>query len=132
MSEVVSVSGEDFTASANRDGTEIRTWLKGNADYSAIDALEMLVKRIHADAQRAPLTEVVVDLRGLEFMNSSCFKSLVSWITAIQELDAKDRYKVRFLSNPDLHWQKRSLHTLRCFAVELITVTEPGSSDADH
>jgi hypothetical protein len=126
MSEVVSVSGEDFTASANREGSEIIAWLKGNADYSAIDALEMLVNRIHADAQRARLSEVIVDLRELEFMNSSCFKSLVSWITAIQELEATAQYKVRFLSNPDLHWQKRSLHTLRCFAVELITVTEPG------
>ena len=126
MSEVVTVSGEDFTASANREGSEIIAWLKGNADYSAIDALEMLVNRIHADAQRATLTEVIVDLRELEFMNSSCFKSLVSWITAIQELETTSQYKVRFLSNPELHWQKRSLHTLRCFAVELITVTEPG------
>jgi len=63
-------------------------------------------------------------LRQLEFMNSSCFKSFVSWVTDIQELDDAKRYKVRFLSNPTYHWQKRSLHSLRCFAVELITVVE--------
>ena len=34
------------------------------------------------------------------------------------------RYKVRFLSNPNFHWQKRSLHSLRCFAVELVSITE--------
>jgi hypothetical protein len=57
-------------------------------------------------------------------MNSSSFKSFVSWITNIQELEADHQYKVKFLSNPSMHWQKRSLHSLRCFAVELITVTE--------
>ena len=70
------------------------------------------------------MTEAVIDLRDLEFMNSSCFKSFVSWITDIQELEPAQQYKVRFLSNSKLHWQKRSLHSLRCFAVELITVTE--------
>ena len=43
----------------------------------------------------------------------------VSWITNIQEMEADRQDKV--LSNPSMHWQKRSLHSLRCFAV---TVTE--------
>ena len=124
MSEVVTVTAEAFTASATRDGTVISAWLKGSADYSASDALDTLVNGIHADAQRAQVTEVALDLRELEFMSSSCFKCLVSWITTIQELEASQQYKVRILSNPDLHWQKSSLHTLRCFAAELITVTE--------
>ena len=40
------------------------------------------------------------------------------------ELPPERHYKVQFLSNPRLHWQKRSLHSLRCFAVELIAVVE--------
>ena len=84
----------------------------------------MLLTRVHSESRRLGVTEAVVDLRDLEFMNSSCFKSFVTWITDIQELDAAHQYKVRFVSNPKMHWQKRSLHSLRCFAVELITVTE--------
>jgi len=122
--EVVAVSGEDFAATAIYEGSAITALLQGNADYAALDAVEMLLDRTHAEAKRLGVTEVIVDLKQLEFMNSSCFKCFVSWITEIQELAEPVRYKVRFLSNAQLHWQKRSLHSLRCFAVELITVSE--------
>jgi hypothetical protein len=122
--EVVAVSGEDFMATAIHEGSAITALLKGNADYAALDAVEMLLSRTHAEAKRLAVSEVIVDLKLLEFMNSSCFKCFVSWITDIQELAVPAQYKVRFLSNAHLHWQKRSLHSLRCFAVELITVSE--------
>jgi hypothetical protein len=124
MTEVVSVTGDDFAGRATHDGGVMAVYLKGTADYSAIDALDMLLIRVHTDSKRLGVTEATVDLRDLEFMNSSCFKSFVTWITDIQELDPKEQYKVRFFSNSKMHWQKRSLHSLRCFAVELITVTE--------
>lgn len=124
MAEVVSVKGDDFAAAAHHEGSLIQASLKGNADYAAIDLLERLLDRIHAEARRLSVTETVIDLRQLEFMNSSCFKSFVTWITNIQELETGRQYKVTFLSNPNMHWQKRSLHSLRCFAVELINVTE--------
>ena len=124
MSEIVSVQGEDCAGAAVLDGNTVQAWLKGNADYAAVDAIEMLLTRLHAEAHRLGIVEVMVDLRQLEFMNSSCFKSFVSWINDVQQLPEGQRYKVRFRSNPKLHWQKRSLHTLRCFAVELITVVE--------
>ncbi len=111
-------------AAAHRDGPSIQVWVKGNADYAALDALETLLTRIHAEAGRSDVRETVVDLRELEFMNSSCFKSFVTWINDIQELEERKQYKVKFRSNPKMHWQKRSLHSLRCFAVELISVEE--------
>ena len=86
------------------------------------DALDMLLDRIHAESRRLGIKEVQIDLRQLEFMNSSCFKSFVSWITNIQEMDADRQYKVTFLSNPNMHWQKRSLHALSCLANEIVTI----------
>lgn len=124
MSELLSVKGEDFAGVATQEGTTITASLKGNADYAAIDAVEKLLDKTHTEATRTSATEVVIDMRQLEFMNSSCFKCFVSWITEIQELPEAQQYKVKFQSNSQLHWQKRSLHSLRCFAVELITVAE--------
>jgi hypothetical protein len=124
MGEVVSVKGDDFAGNAQHEGTAITLSLKGNADYAALDALDMVLARVHAEVSRLGVKEVVIELRHLEFMNSSCFKSFVSWINDIQELPPDRQYKVKFLSNPKMHWQKRSLHSLRCFAVELITVIE--------
>ena len=122
--ELVSVNGDDFHGEAHYDDTILQLRVKGNADYAALDALEMLLTRAHTEACRLKVTEAVVDLRQLEFMNSSCFKSFVTWINDVQELADGARYRVKFRSNPKLHWQKRSLHSLRCFAVELITVVE--------
>ena len=124
MSEIVTVNGDDFAGAAHHENAIITAWLKGNADYAALDALEMLLTRAHSEATRLGANEIVIDLRQLEFMNSSCFKCFLSWITDIQELAPDQQYRVKFVSNPKLHWQKRSLHSLRCFAVELITVTE--------
>ena len=64
----------------------------------------------------------MVDVRELEFMNSSCFKSIVSWLTSIMELPPPEQYKVHFLSNPERLWQRRSLHALRSFALMLVTI----------
>jgi len=59
MSEVVTVRGDDFMAAAQHDGTVINACLEGSADYAALDALEMLLDRIHAEADRLGVTETV-------------------------------------------------------------------------
>lgn len=124
MSEIVNVTGEDFRGTAHHEGTRFQLVLEGNAEYAALDALEMLLDRTHSEALRLGVKDVIVDLRTLDFMNSSGFKCVLSWITTIQELDPEARYRVELLSSARQHWQKRSLNALRCFAVELITVTE--------
>jgi hypothetical protein len=118
------VTGADFSGGAIwADGT-IALTIRGTADYAALDGLEMLLSRAHAEAHRRSATAMTVDLRELEFMNSSCMRSVLSWISDIQDLPSEARYRVTFRSDPKRHWQKRSLHTIRSFAVDLITVTE--------
>ena len=41
---------------------------------------------------------------------------------ALQEEDTADQYKVRYLSNAEYSWQRRSLHALQCLAVDLVTI----------
>ena len=72
--------------------------------------------------------EVVVDIRKLEFMNSSCFKSLLTWIVRVQDLPEARRHKIRFISNPAYHWQKRSLHSLASMGGGLIEIEEQADS----
>jgi hypothetical protein len=116
------VSLEDFGANSSLDGRAIEVRLSGNADLRAIEALEGLLVRLHVEALRLGVERVTVDLRPLEFMNSSCFKGFVTWINEIQSLPDEQRYRLHFRSNAATLWQRRSLHALRCFAVDLITV----------
>ncbi len=118
----LSVSADDFSASASLNGKTLTVKFTGNADMRTKDALDRLLSALHGEAQKLRVEAVVIDFHGLEFMNSSCFKSFVSWISDVRDLDSDAQYAIRFLSKPELLWQRRSLHALRCFAVDLITI----------
>jgi hypothetical protein len=95
--------------------------LCGTADLRVTDSVEAILNRVHQKALELAIPEVQVDLRELEFMNSSCFKSFVSWISEVSELPS-GQYRIRFLTSPSILWQRRSLHALSCFAAELVTI----------
>jgi hypothetical protein len=63
-----------------------------------------------------------VDVRRLEFMNSSCLDSLAWWISTVEEQPAEDRYRIVFLSSPTVYWQRRSLNALAGMAGDIISV----------
>jgi hypothetical protein len=120
--EVAPVTRTEFTASASLEGGRIQVRFVGNADMRSKDQLDQFLNQLHLEAMRCRAPEVVVDFQELEFMNSSCFKSFITWITSVQDLGPSGQYNIRFLSRPTLLWQKRSLHAMRCFAPDLLTI----------
>ena len=100
----------------------------GSADLHTQQQLREFLKDLHGEAVRVRARSVQVDMARLEFMNSSCFKAFITWITTIQQLTPAQNYKVTFISDERVHWQKRSLHALRCFAADLVTVRTLGQS----
>lgn len=95
---------------------------RGNADMSSIEPLDDYLRNVHNEVSTRGLGAVVVDFRALEFMNSSCFKCFVEWLGKVQDLPAPKRYRVIFDSNREMHWQRRSLNALRCFAMDVVAV----------
>ena len=118
----LAVSLDDFSATAGMDGEVFRFTLKGNADMRAQPALADLVIAVHEEARRLGVGEVVVSFRDLAFMNSHCFKGFVSWLCKLDQAPQAERYRVRFESNPRMHWQRRSLEALARIAVDLVSV----------
>lgn len=112
----------ELRASASIEHGAIVVRFSGTADTVAMPQVHSLLQRLHDEVLRAGAREVTIDLRALEFMNSSCFKAFVSWIGGVQELEEARQYKILFLSDPEKHWQRRSLGALSCFAVDLIRV----------
>jgi hypothetical protein len=96
--------------------------LVGSAETMAVASLGRLLGKVHGEAMRLAVREVTVDVRDLEFMNSSCFKAFVSWLSALQDLEPNKQYRIRFLSDARKHWQRRSLGALSSFATNLIQV----------
>jgi hypothetical protein len=112
----------ELRASASLVGVVARVSLVGTADATSKGALDQLLKRVHARCVNMKTEEVTVDIRALQFMDSSCFKAFVTWVSAVRDLDARLQYKLAFLSDSTKHWQKRSLGALACFAVDLVTI----------
>jgi hypothetical protein len=114
----VTVAAHD---AAGTQGT-IEITMVGSAEAAAVEPLAVLLRRLRDEATRVHPREVVVDLRALEFMNSACFKSFVTWLAELQEVDADKQYTIRFRSDPAKHWQRRSLDALSRFAADLVKV----------
>jgi hypothetical protein len=119
---ITPVVTEDLEANATSNGRTLELHLRGSAEIGAKAGLDAFLAQVAAAT--TDCDEVVVDIRELEFMNSSCFKSLLTWIVRVQDLPEARRHKIRFISNPTLHWQKRSLHSLASMGGGLVEVEE--------
>ncbi len=120
--EVPTIKTSDLRSETSFQGTGVLLKLVGSAESEAMTALDDLLSKMHARAVEGAVREVTVDMRELDFMNSSCFKAFVSWIGEVQDLETQRQYRIRFLSDEQKHWQRRSLGALSCFAVDLIQV----------
>jgi hypothetical protein len=103
------------------DESELVFQVSGNGDMAAIEPLTRYLKGVHAEALRLGAAVVRLDVRDLYFLNSSCLKSLLSWVSQLAS-DATPAYRVSFVTSPQLHWQRRSLEALRRLAPQVVSV----------
>lgn len=122
--DIPGIKDTEFRASAGLDGDALVMRLWGNADLRVSGPLGPFLDSVDEEARRRQLGEVVADFRELVFMNSSCLKEFVRWISGVEER-AADRYRIRFLSDPAAQWQTRSLQALRAFAPRLVSIEAP-------
>jgi hypothetical protein len=117
-----SVKDRDFAASVAADGRTLVATMTGNADLNVKAQLDAFVAALHEEAHRRRVVSVSLDLRRLDFMNSSCLKTLVWWIGKVAEQPADAQYRIVLMSSPSLYWQRRSLNALASLANHLVTV----------
>ncbi len=118
---VATVRKDGFSLEPELRGELLIVRFRGNGDMDAAPTVGSYLKLLHAEAQAQGVREVVVDMHELYFMNSSCFKAFVSWIDQVNGLGAKG-YMIRILSDPELHWQRRSLEAMRRIAPDVVRV----------
>ena len=116
------VSTETLAAEGAAAGDLVEVRLRGSAELGSKATLDEFLGDVFAASQGR--REVVVDITSLEYMNSSSLKSLLSWIVKVRDLPEHERHKIRFISNPELHWQQRSLHSLLSMCGDVLEVEE--------
>jgi hypothetical protein len=112
----------DFAAHASTAERRVLVSLSGTADLTVRNELDHFLREVHQEAQRSRAEEVTVDVRQLEFMNSSCLKCLVWWVSTVQDQPSDAKYRIVFVSSPSVYWQRRSLDALACLAGEIISI----------
>ncbi|HVH43902.1 MAG TPA: hypothetical protein VM925_16225 [Labilithrix sp.] len=113
---LLDVSAEGFKTQSDIGTNAISVKLIGNADMDVLEAMGAFVQELHELAVRNGVATVVVDIRDLYFMNSYCLRQIVGWLTSLSEMSPEARYTIRFLTNQNLPWQKRSLASLKHLA----------------
>jgi hypothetical protein len=116
------ISRDGFSLDVADVNDELHVRVVGNADMEVLPAMTPFLRQLHDELGRAGIREIKVDLRELLFMNSSCLKSFVLWISSVSKLPPDSAYRIRFLSNSRLHWQRRSLEALRAFAPQVVEI----------
>ena len=109
-----------FSCEPRLEADTLSITFSGTGDVGAIELLADYLKRTHAEAERLAVTEVKCDFRQLSFMNSSCFKAFVLWIDTVKS--SARAYRIRFMTDPEMHWQRRSLEALRRLATNVVQV----------
>jgi hypothetical protein len=122
-SAVAPIQGGEFNAASGRDEGRLRVELRGHADVGAKHALDGFVAEVDKEARGADwVAEVVVDMRSLDFMNSSCLKTIVTWLNNVRLRPEAEQYPIRFVRDRSAYWQERSLDALKAFAPGIVTV----------
>jgi hypothetical protein len=120
--ENLGVNATDFRAVTFVDGETLTVQMRGTADMRVRATLGSFLRSVHHETAAQRANTVQVDLRELEFMNSSCFKSFISWFGMLRDAEPQQRYRVRIISSGKRDWQKRSLEALSCVAADLVQV----------
>src|SRR4051812_43817923 len=105
---------------ASQDGEKLVLAMSGSADLRDSSPLAELLLKHDAEVRRLGLTQVDVDVRAVEFMNSSALNAFVRWFADMKMKG--EGYRVRFLSDPSKRWQRGSLSALASFAAGTVTV----------
>jgi hypothetical protein len=122
MNSSSTIKAESFSAHYETQGNTIVVWMRGNADMAVHERVKAFLDGLDQAVRAAGAKEAVFELRELYFMNSSCLSLLLRFINGVVGLRAAEQYKVRFRSNRNLRWQKKSLAALHAYAQELVVV----------
>lgn len=127
MLDLTSVVHEGFSLQPRLEDGVLVVRFSGNGDMAAVGTLGAYLKQVHVAALDLSPKYVKFDFSDLYFMNSSCFKAFVTWITTVSQ-NQQLAYGIRFLTNPKLHWQRRSLEALRHLAPSVVQVEVDASA----
>ncbi|HET9959629.1 MAG TPA: hypothetical protein VFQ61_34290 [Polyangiaceae bacterium] len=98
--------------------------LKLSGTIAARDPTEGLApffRNVHKAVVDGRLGQFKVDVSGLTFVNSSAIRLFVDWVTWVKN-DVSSQYKLVFVTDSRVTWQKTSLPVLKSLAPSIVII----------
>jgi hypothetical protein len=114
---VLEITTPELVSETTVHDERIEARFVGSAEAAALHDLTRYLESLHRAALASGATEVVLDLRALEFMSASCLRSMLGWMGDLQR---EPCYVARFVADAKRPWQRRSIQSLAWFAGELV------------
>lgn len=108
-----------YTLDAWMEGDRAHVVLGGNVGLDNSEDAGRAIETLRKELVHARVKEATLDLRTLYFLASSGLKLLVAWVTA-----SEHRYPITILTDPNLHWQRRSLSALASLEPDYVRLVE--------
>jgi hypothetical protein len=107
--EEINTNRINITVSDTPEGVQLT--FKGDIDMQDPSTiLDPLFEKVHKGANEKGFTQIQVDFKELNFLNSSGIKAVAKWIMKIA--DSGKKYSIKLLHNREITWQATSLPTL--------------------
>jgi hypothetical protein len=109
MIEAIDVVSPELVTETSVDAACVEGRLVGSAEAANLDELTRYLEAIRRAAIAKKVSEVVLDIRSLEFMSAACLRSMLAWIGDGQR---GSQCATRIVWDPLLPWQRRSLKSI--------------------
>lgn len=89
---------------------------------SPSQVLQPHLKKVHEAALADRLPSLTIDVRKLSFVNSSSMRLFVDWTVWLKDQPAEKRYKLIFLTDGAVTWQRKSFPVIRSLAPDIVEI----------
>ena len=118
-----SMGDRGFIANASYDGKVLHAHASGSVERpGAHEELARFLDRVLREADLLKPREVAIDVRDLEFVDTTGVRKLTLWVGGLRDRPTPMPFGLRFVTSAKVNWQRRSLEVLRVLAVGTLTI----------
>jgi hypothetical protein len=125
-------------SSTNLDGGRVSLSVDGNVvtlrgeidQASPKSFLGPFFEEVHTFAEAEGLRTVIMDVRGVRFLNSSAVKELITWVLKRNRMAPGKKYVIEFQYDPAVLWQRVTMPTISHLDSDFIVLRDKGKAVA--
>src|SRR5436190_23738410 len=117
---VVDVQGEIFSTRSELVAQRLCVRLTGCLDMETAPSLERFLGALTRLLTGDGVREIEFDTEGLYLMSSSSISHVAAWVKRLKSVSPGSR--IKFKTNPNLAWQRRTLDSVRRVAESMVEV----------